>query len=320
MGGHPSLWTQFPLQLKAFTPHCRRLKKFVEIRRLGWVKSVTVTLDMTPNHVCEEVLKHLTRTEELFFIFRQHVNFVYYTQVHDGFKQMWATRNDRLVRIGAICPRLNLGSKSLYLVTNCDASTNAFIKRTLAYGGPNHESITISGPPGVQLSNEVAETICTNSKKPIFIVDTYLMIGQDMDLEKLMQVLKRVTSLGLNVKDCDNQALAPINTILDLLAGKDHGKLDYVFLPKKLLLKSQCLERLGGREKVEAFITDAPHFQIKHTQNGLKIVDPYNLDEGSEDEESEDEESDDEGSEDDEGNSDEDEDDDVPWEPTFCGW
>ena len=296
------------------------------IRRLSWVKSVTVSLDkyeyMSPNPAREEVLKHLTLIEELFFIFRQHVNFVYYTQVHDGFKQMWATRNDRLVRIGAICPRLNLGSKSLYLVTNCDAGTNAFIKRTLAYGGPNHESITISGPSGVQLSNEVAETICTNSKKPIFIVDTYLTIGQNMDLEKLMQVLKHVISLGLNVKDCDNQALAPINTILDLLASKDHGKLDYVFLSKELLLKSHWLERLGGRAKVEAFVTDAPYFQIKHTQTGLKIVDPYNWDEGSEDEGSEDEgsedeESEDEESEDEEGNNDEDEEEDVPWEPRW---
>merc|ERR1719402_1615104 len=106
---------------------------------------------MSPNPAREEVLKHLTLIEELFFIFTQHVNVFDNTQVQNDFKQLWENRNNRLVRIGAICPNpnpnLNLGSKSLYLVTNCDAGTNAFIKRTLAYGGPNHDSITISGPP-----------------------------------------------------------------------------------------------------------------------------------------------------------------------------
>ena len=293
VGGHPSMWTQFPLQLKAFRPHWRRLKEFVKIRRLGWVKSVTLTLDKSqyrsPYPAFEEILKHLTRTEELLFIFSQIVSGR--ENIQRDFMKMQAANNNRLVRIGAFYPRLRLGSESHFFVTNCDAGTSAFIKRTMAYGRPSDESnILIDGLPGVQLSNEVVETLY---KKPISTLATNLIIGQNINLEKFKYFLKHVDTLDwkINVKDCDNQEVAPINAILDLLGSQrwqDQRTFYLLVLPKELLLKSHCLERLGGRAKVEAFITENPHFEIKNSVTGLKMVPTWNSDWG--DDESDDEE------------------------------
>ena len=62
-GGHPSLWTGFPLQLTG----PRRLKSFSKIRRLGWIKSVTVTpLPGRELENCDAIVKHFGRLEELF--------------------------------------------------------------------------------------------------------------------------------------------------------------------------------------------------------------------------------------------------------------
>ena len=63
MGGHPSLWTGFPLQLTG----PRRLKSFSKIRRLVWIKSVTITpLPGRELENCHAVVKHFGRMEELF--------------------------------------------------------------------------------------------------------------------------------------------------------------------------------------------------------------------------------------------------------------
>ena len=305
VGGHPSLWTEFPLKLKGFRPHWTRLRKFIKIRRLGWVKSVTITLEKRkyslPIPAFEETLKPLTRLEELFLFFRK---FVHRRDIRNDFMKIQAANNNRLVRICAFYPRLFGASESHYFVTNCDAGTNAFIKRTLAFGGPKDESnILINGLTGVQLSNQVAETLCTNLKKPISRLETNLMIDQNINLEKLECLLKHVESLywRIDVKDCDNQAVAPINAILDLLDSKDHGKFLFLLLPKELLLKSNCVERLGGRANVEAFITDGSYCDIKRSKTGLKMVDEESEDEGSEDEESEDKDEEEDG-DDGEGN------------------
>ena len=287
VGGHPSLWSQFPLQLKVFTPHRRRLMKFVKIRRLGWVKSVTVTLGWVKSvsvaqgycsQAFAEVMKYLTRTEELFFFFGQKVNDDPINIQHH-FMKMRAVNNYKLVRICVFSTSASSVGYNThkYFVSNCDAGTNAFIGKTLTYG-PNVGTIEINGLPGVQLSNEVVETLYTISRKnPIGSLNTNLMIGQKIDLEKLMSLLKHVGELErrINVEDCDNQEVAPVNAILDLLGSKDHGNFDSLLLPKELLLKSQFLVRLGGRANVEAFIARVPHFEVDHcTKFGLKLVDP----------------------------------------------
>ena len=64
VGGHPSLWTRFPLQLQLSGPS---LKRFAKIRRLAWVKSVSVNLPkvgagLTP---FQDLLRSLPRLEEL---------------------------------------------------------------------------------------------------------------------------------------------------------------------------------------------------------------------------------------------------------------
>ena len=38
-GGHPSLWSNFPLHLSG-----QRMKDYAKIQRLAWVKSLTITL------------------------------------------------------------------------------------------------------------------------------------------------------------------------------------------------------------------------------------------------------------------------------------
>ena len=129
------------------------------------------------------------------------------------------------------------------------------------------------------------------------------MIDQNINLEKLECLLKHVESLywRIDVKDCENQAVAPINAILDLLDSKDHGKFLFLLLPKELLLKSNCVNKLGGRAKLEAFITDGSYCDIKRSKTGLKMVDEESVDEGSEDEESEAEDEEEDG-DDGEGN------------------
>ena len=67
VGGHPSLWTQFPLQLSG-----QRLKSFAKICRLAWVKSVSVNLPEVGSPLgtgvtrIQAVLSSLPRLEELF--------------------------------------------------------------------------------------------------------------------------------------------------------------------------------------------------------------------------------------------------------------
>ena len=75
LGGHPSLWTKFPLKISG-----QGLKRFAKIRRLAWVRSVSVHLPKAWVDLQKEelglsragitgfnaVLKSLPRLEELF--------------------------------------------------------------------------------------------------------------------------------------------------------------------------------------------------------------------------------------------------------------
>ena len=146
-------------------------------------------------------------------------------------------------------------SQYTYFVGNCDAATTAFVKKTLPCEEPSF--VFISGLPGVHASFEILETsICKNKTTPL-IFQTNLMIGQDIDVLKLGELLKQhVRLFDIRImceEDLENQDIAPINAILDVLGGGNTGSFLLLGLPIELLLRSHWVERLGGAAKVEAW-------------------------------------------------------------------
>ena len=307
VGGHPSLWTQFPLQLSA--ANLRSLKRYSKIRRLAWIKSVTIAfvkcgkdqkqkkkdkLETLNREFVLNVVTLLTRVEELIFLddpsnpFRMPLADVFF---------MVQEVNKRVVRICAkrnICAKRSLKendfsitSENEYFVTNCDADTNKFIKTTVQKNNrqmiesldyhSGGRPIRITGPPGVQFSNEVLETIFTIYKYPIKL-STSLIIGPNIDLAKLRCLLRRHVSgylyWNMNAEDLEKQEAAPINTILDQLAKWTHwdGNLNRVFLPRELAMKSHWLEKLGGRAKVKAADARRRQLSIIPMRSGLKLA------------------------------------------------
>ena len=113
----------------------------------------------------------------------------------------------------------------------------------------------------------------------------------------------------MHLNDYKNQDPAPINALLDLLNSKNHGVLKRLYLPKDLLLKSYWADRFG-REKVEEYwINDHNDLgiMIVHTQFGLKMLEPNEVEEDDEEDEEEDgDEDDDEEEEDDNDENEED--------------
>ena len=98
-----------------------------------------------------------------------------------------------------------------------------------------------------------------------------------------------MSDFGTLDQDLENQELVPINAILDLLGSKDHGKFKLLGLPKELVVKSDWLERLGGRTKVEACKDgEIGSVRIKRTKSGLKLLNA-NTDEEDESEDDSDE-------------------------------
>ena len=170
-------------------------------------------------------------------------------------------KNKSLVRIGAKYKIIGIdgtGISSWYFVSSCDSATNTFIKKTLV--GKGQHSVSLYGLTGINLSYEVVETIIANINLDF---NTNLVIDQNIDSTNLKDLLKhQVTymNLEMNEEDQENQEVAPINAILDLLGSKDRGLFESFILPKELLLKSHWLERLGGRVKVEAFDGDYPFY------------------------------------------------------------
>ena len=98
VGEHPSLWAGFPLQLDP-----QRLKNFAKIRRLDWVKSVTIQMpeefqDFPP--LLQEVKIYLTRVEELYFFY--HPSEDHTEDIEDVFTELQKAKvNTNLVRMGA---------------------------------------------------------------------------------------------------------------------------------------------------------------------------------------------------------------------------
>ena len=75
-------------------------------------------------------------------------------------------------------------------------------------------------------------------------------------------------------EDSEKQEVAPLNAMLDLQDGKDNGVFEGFAVPKILLLKSNWVERLGGKAKVEESGGDGNVIYTAHTPTGLVIVDP----------------------------------------------
>ena len=50
----------------------------------------------------------------------------------------------------------------------------------------------------------------------------------------------------MSQSNTENQDMAPINAMLDLLNSKDHGTLELVNVPRNLLMRSHWAKALGG--------------------------------------------------------------------------
>ena len=284
VGGHPSLWTQFPLQVTR-----QRLKNFPKFRRLDWVKTLTINLSAVRSKenfgtIIQVALGALPRLEELFILGN---NCLLGTYAWKTIVKILKAGKNKLVRLGARIsgPRM-LNSECLYYISRCDPGTITFLKRTLEEEG----TLSIYGLPGLHLTDEILETVCTSKGKyALFAFSTNLMINQGMDIRKLTCLLKDHVYYfnwfgNMMSEDSKKQEMAPLNTILDLLDRKSNGVFDTFDIPKILLLRSNWVKRLGGRAKLEALNGDV--VKIVHSETGLRLG--KDEEEGSEDVEEED--------------------------------
>ena len=273
VGGHPSLWTRFPLRLSG---NLRNLKRFAKIHRLGWVKSldITITGSMKKSLVTfvEAAVETLPRLEQLFISCDDEFLLSEFADSQVFIENILKTADNKLSRVGARA-RLStqVGPQSdrisllvrccLYYVSNLDAATYTFLKQSCLERNETNK-VLIYGLPGLHLTNEILETICT--RKPAFF-STNLLIDQNVDLKKLAGSL---VFLSWDV-DPEKQEVAPLNAILDLQGGQDYGVFLGLDVPKDLLLKSNWVGRLGGRARVEESIDNM--ICVLHTENGLEI-------------------------------------------------
>ena len=277
VGEHPSLWAGFPLQLDP-----QRLKNFAKIRRLDWVKSVTIQMpkEFQLFSALLQVLKiYLTRVEELYFFY--HPSEDHTEDIEDVFTELQKAKvNTKLVRMGATAtgPDDKGNTENQYLVTKWDASTKAFIKKTLVHKAEG--MISFHALPEVQINNEVLETFANIAKNNSIDFYTSLMIGEETDLEILSNLLKQ-HFIGFDwcVDSDQKEAPAITNAILDLfeLDSIDRGKFkklvfsflfDTASVGQRLLMKSHWWERLGGNKSFG--LNDV--VQIIATESGLKMV------------------------------------------------
>ena len=274
VGEHPSLWAGFPLQLDP-----QRLKNFAKIRRLDWVKSVTIQMpkEFQLFSALLQVLKiYLTRVEELYFFYDPSIDL----EVEDIFTALQEAKvNTKLVRIGATAtgPVKSRQSgdfgttENQYFVKKWDASTKAFIKKTLVH--KREGQIFVHALPELRINfNEVLEFFANIAPiDGIINFNTSLMIGEETDPERLANNLQHFIGLNwfgeaLYVEENQKEATAIINAILDLLDSNDRGMFESFELPTDLLMKSHCLERLGGNQSLGL---DGSIVQIVPTESGL---------------------------------------------------
>ena len=267
VGGHPSLWARFPLQLS-----CQRLNSVPNIYRLGWINSLTISLSGETESLVsliQAAIESLPRLEEL-FIFYHFYDFFFFNDPKAFILNTLKADNNKLVRVGTSLSYFNSSEPDyLYYVSNCDAGANTFLKKTHLEKDKNNR-VSIYGVPGLHLTNEILETVCTISSKPVDLA-TNLIIDQKMDLRKLANAVDFL-DLDMLPEDWEEQEVTPLNAILDLQDGNDNGVFGALAVPKNLLLKSKWVERLGGRAKLETSIGNVIY--TVHTRTGLQIVDP----------------------------------------------
>ena len=178
MGGHPSLWTEFPLQVGGDT--------FPKIQRLDWVKSVTISLSdagiESLANTIQAAIDTLPSLGELFILNDKVTYYPYDNHFVSLIQKFLKTDNNKLVRVGSRGMHGNGSSSNqeyacFYYVSSCDTDLTKFLKKTL---NGKETWMSIHGLPGAYLSNEILETVCTVSG-----IQTNLMIDKDMDLRKL---------------------------------------------------------------------------------------------------------------------------------------
>ena len=180
--------------------------------------------------------------------------------------------------------------------------------------GSQGSTISIYGLPGLHLTHEILETVSTSKgKNVLFESNTNLMIDQAMVLRKLTCLLKNhidhfywFGSL-MSSEDPEKQEIAPLNAILDLLDSNSNGAFETFEIPKSLLLKSNWVQRLGGRAEMKASSWDV--LKIAHTETGLEWErdDEEESEDGGEEDQDEDGEEEDHDEDGEEGDQDEDE-------------
>ena len=72
------------------------------------------------------------------------------------------------------------------------------------------------------------------------------------NMTKLAHLLKHNVQRMQWMNTNENQDVASLNVLLDLLNSKDPGMFKQLFVEKDMLLKSHWVEKLGGKSKVEA--------------------------------------------------------------------
>lgn len=302
VGGNPFLWSEFPLHLAD-----HKLVGFNKIHRLQWVKSVTVSLpsSFVSTAVVKAIVDELPCLEELF------VNIIDNTEE----EKFWArgldffvkANNNRLLRIGINMEPYGEDSDNTFtfFISSCDTNTSQFLKKSLAgkkvltlwlYGLDTGDDST--------LTIELLKSICLNTEaNGLNLITDDLIFGKNMDLPKLLDIFKRSVAkltimmramMSARMRGIDKTVdLAPYNSLLGLLNTKHHGVFRKFELERRILLRSDFVDQLGGAEAVRS--NNQYSINTFHTDSGLGMFDPRqeieecgcteeNEDEGEEDE------------------------------------
>lgn len=280
VGGHPSLWIEFPLQLDSDTLNPLFPESLVpKIRRLDWLKSLTINLSnegiqglvldiqyhgiyMLNEHVY--ATEAFPRLEELLIFCDEIPGYPVSKYPIPSILEFLKTNKNKLARFGIRHTYHESWHDTseydwIFYVSSCDTDSIKYLKKTLNGDTPKKETnVSIFGLPGVYLSNELLETVCSSVKEGVVELTTNLKIDQSMDLGTLTCLLKDNVhylhwDLHWDSEDLEKQEVAPLNAILDVLLGSaSQGKFESLEVPKSLLLKSDRVGRLGGRANVEA--------------------------------------------------------------------
>ena len=241
IGGHPLLWASFPLHLDV-----KRLDEVVKIKRLAWVKSLTIYLPkqwIMRSNIIAPVFNHLKRAKEVSVTH----NGPGYTYIDRFMKAILKSRGNNITRI--FCKGAN---HIAYFVKSCDEETETFVKNTMkTMGARGFDSCLFNGPPGGFLSFETLKAIATTSSKKLKFWVTNVMIERNINVEKFAELLKHHITWWMcdeisSQSDIENHDMAPIDAILDLLNSKDHGMLELVNFPRNLLMRSNWAKALRG--------------------------------------------------------------------------